>query len=90
MIMMVISGITLSILGLYLDNTVQSQFGSAKAWNFCCMSEFWGCGKTKNRKNVTPGKTPVGTPGYFSEDFYMDKTMYEPVINPELLAQESE
>jgi hypothetical protein len=52
MIMMVISGIVMSIIGLYLDNIVQSQFGSAKPWNFCCKSEFWGCGKTKSRKNV--------------------------------------
>ena len=36
-------------LGLYLDQTMQSQFGVAKKWYFLCTPKFW-CGDKKKKR----------------------------------------
>lgn len=90
MIVMVLSGFAFGCIGLYFDNIIQSQYGSAKAWNFCLNLEFWGCAK-KKKTYFAGGKIRDEMPQIgFAEDFYMDKRNYEPVVNPELITQEAE
>ena len=40
------------LIGFYLQNVLQHQFGFSKPWNFLCTKKFWGCDdKIKENKN---------------------------------------
>lgn len=48
LVMLVVDSIILTLIGLYLDQILQSQFGVAKKWNFLCTKGFW-CAKKERR-----------------------------------------
>jgi hypothetical protein len=100
-IMMFFSGLLTSLLGLWLDNVVQQEFGTAKDWDYCLNREYYGCKRRqKNKKqrihsqielqNLTGPSNYEKLHGKYAEDYYMDKKNYEPVTNPELVAQEQD
>lgn len=84
LLVMALSGIGQTLIGLYLDNVIQQTYGTAKKWYFCLQPKFWGC-CTKRKKVSDPNRLANE-----AEDYYMNKTYYQPVVNPELLAQEKE
>ena len=44
-IMMIVDIFLYTLLGLYLDQVVASDFGVSQKWNFCCKRDFW-CRRT--------------------------------------------
>jgi hypothetical protein len=48
LLMLLVDSIVLTLLGLYLDQILQSQFGVAKKWNFVCTRGFW-CSKNSKK-----------------------------------------
>ena len=87
--MMVASGITFAILGLYLDNVIQGVYGTAKPFYFCLTPSFYGC-KKKVRKHAVMPNGPQNSNAEDAEDYFMNKRNYEPVVNPELISQEAD
>jgi ATP-binding cassette subfamily A (ABC1) protein 1 len=51
LVMLAFDSILLTLLGLYLDQVLQSQFGVAKKWNFLCTRQF--CCPKKPRQSIS-------------------------------------
>lgn len=89
LIVMALSGVGFTLIGLYFDNVIQQSYGTAKRWYFCLQPKFWGCRCGGKRKKLID-HSQAGSVAFEAEDYYMNKTFYQPVVNPELLAQEKE
>ena len=50
--MMLVSSLFLMTLGLYLDNVVQQQFGTAKPYNYFMTKAYWGYDISKVKAEV--------------------------------------
>lgn len=90
LLMMVLSFVLLTAFGLYLDNVIQSTYGTAKHPLFCLKRSFWLGAKARERVTISPGPDPERGDPATGEAYYLDQRNYEPVKNPELLGQEEE
>jgi len=88
--MMLFDGIMMTIIGIYLENVIQQQFGTAKNPVYFLFPSYWGCNCLSRKKVRSEIGEGTEGPEAEAEDYYMDSQFYEPVTNPELIAQEGD
>jgi hypothetical protein len=92
--MVFLSTILTVSLGLYLDNVVQQQYGTAKPYTYFLNRAYWGLDKNKVKASVAASDSIEVRDvenNTDAEDFFItDKRNYEAVTNQELLQQVKE
>ena len=83
--MMFVSFILFTTLGIYFDNIVQSQYGTAKHFLYFLDKEYWNPASGSRTKIADNGSKEDTANDQTHEAFYIDKKNYEGAQRPELL-----
>ena len=83
---MLFSFLLFSLLGLYLDNVIQQQYGTSKHPLYFLSRSYWNIGNRLDRLGIKPNDSEKGYKPQEAEDYYINKRNYEAVNNPELIA----